>query len=102
MALYQTGAYKVRASGVEKVRKAIAEFVRYVKDNEPGTRMYLAWQQKDDPTTFVHLFIFEDAAAQERHGKSEAVARFEAAYTPELVGGEVVFTDYEMIAGKLP
>ena len=102
MALYQTGAYKVRASGVEKVKKAIAELVRYVKDNEPGTRMYLAWQQKDDPTTFVHLFIFEDSAAQERHGKSEAVARFEAVYTPELVGGEVVFTDYEMIAGKLP
>lgn len=102
MALYQTGAYKIRASGVEKVKKAIEEFVRYVKENEPGTKMYLAWQQKDEPARFVHLFIFEDAAAQERHGKSEAVRKFEAAYTPELVDGEVVFTDYEMIAGKLP
>ena len=100
MALYQTGAYKIRASGVEKVKKAIAEFVRYVQANEPGTKMYLAWQQKDEPTTFVHLFIFEDAAAMERHGQSEAVRKFEEAYTPELVGGPVVFTDYEMIAGK--
>lgn len=58
------------------------------------------WQQADDPTRFLHLFIFEDAAAQTRHGQSEAVKRFESIYTPELVAGEVVFTDYEMIAGK--
>jgi hypothetical protein len=58
------------------------------------------WQQADDPTRFLHLFIFEDAAAQTRHGQSEAVKRFESIYTPELVAGEVVFTDYDMIAGK--
>jgi hypothetical protein len=62
--------------------------------------MYLAWQQKDDPTHFLHLFIFADAAAQKRHGESEAVKRFESVYEPELVGEEVIFTDYEMIAGK--
>jgi hypothetical protein len=28
------------------------------------------------------------------------VKRFEAAYRPELSGGEVVFTDYEMIASN--
>jgi quinol monooxygenase YgiN len=71
-----------------------------VRANEPGTHMYLAWQQKDDPTHFLHLFIFEDAAAQKRHGDSEAVKRFQSVYSPELVEGEVVFTDYEMIAGK--
>jgi len=27
---------------VEKVRKAVADFVRSVKDDEPGTRMHLA------------------------------------------------------------
>jgi quinol monooxygenase YgiN len=100
MAIYQTGAYQVKPSAVAKVKKAIEEFVRYVQENERGTQMYLAWQEKDDPTRFVHLFIFEDAAAQARHGKSEAVRRFESVYSPELVGGEVVFTDYKMIAGK--
>jgi quinol monooxygenase YgiN len=100
MAIYQTGGYQVKTSGVEKVRKAIKDFVPHVQKNEPGTQMYLAWQQKDDPTHFLHLFIFENAAAQARHGQSDAVKRFEAVYSPELVGGKVVFTDYEMIAGK--
>ena len=102
MAIYQTGGYRVKPAAVEKVKEAIREFVRYVHANEPGSQMYLAWQQKDDPTHFLHLFIFEDAAAQARHGQSEAVRRFEAVYSPELVGGGVVFTDYEMVAGKLP
>lgn len=100
MAIYQTGAYQVKPSAVPKVKQAIEEFVRYVQTHEAGTRMYLAWQQKNDPTRFLHLFIFEDATAQTRHGRSEAVKRFESIYYPELVGGDVVFTDYEMVAGK--
>jgi quinol monooxygenase YgiN len=100
MPLYQTGDYRVKPSAVNKVKEAIKEFVAYVQTDEPGTRMYLAWQQKNDPTHFLHLFIFEDAAAQQLHGESDAVRRFEAVYSPELVGGDVVFTDYEMVAGK--
>jgi quinol monooxygenase YgiN len=100
MSTYQTGGYRVKPSAVEKVKQAIKDFVRYVQANEPGTQMYLAWQQKDDPTRFLHLFIFEDAAAQTRHGQSEAVKQFESIYSAELVGGDVVFTDYELVAGK--
>jgi quinol monooxygenase YgiN len=100
MAIYETGAYQVKPSAISKVKKAIDEFVRYVKANEPGTHMYLVWQEKNDPTRFLHLFIFEDEAAQARHGKSDAVKKFESVYSPELVGGSVVFTTYEMVAGK--
>lgn len=100
MAIYQTGGYQVRSAAVEKVKKAIRELVPYVQESEPGTQMYLAWQQKSDPTRFLHFFIFKDAAAQALHGRSAAVNRFESVYSSELVGGDVVFTDYEMIAGK--
>lgn len=100
MPLYQTGGYRVKPSAMNKVKQAIKEFVDYVKANEPGTQMYLAWQQTDDPTHFLHLFIFEDEAAQVRHGQSDAVKRFEEVYSPELVGEEVEFTDYVMVAGK--
>lgn len=54
MPIYQTGAYRVKPSAVEKVKLAIQEFVSYVQANEPGTQMYLAWQEKDDPMKFVH------------------------------------------------
>jgi quinol monooxygenase YgiN len=83
---------------VDKVKAAIAEFVEYVAANEPGSTMYTAWQQQDDPTRFVHLFEFADEAAHQAHCSSDAVRRFEAIYGPELAGGPVVFTDYVQIA----
>ena len=98
MAIYTIAEYQVRPEGVEKVRRAIQEFVPYVEANEPGTRMYLAWQQQKDPTRFVHFFIFENEAAHEVHGRSAAVKRFEAAYRPELVSAGVEFTDYDLVA----
>lgn len=102
MSIYIIAEYKVRNSGVEKVKRAIAEFVPHIQAHEPGTKLYLAWQQKQDPTRFVHFFIFENEAAQQTHSRSDAVKRFEAAYRPELDGGEVKFTDYEVVAAKLP
>ena len=100
MPIYQTAHYQVNPGAVAKVRAAITDFVEYVAANEPGSRMYTAWQSKDDPTRFVHLFEFADEAARETHGGSAAVRRFERIYGPELVGGPVVFTDYVVIAAN--
>jgi quinol monooxygenase YgiN len=96
--IYQTAHYQVNAAAVDKVKSAITEFVDYVARNEPGSKMYTAWQQKDDPTRFVHLFEFADEAAHQTHGSSAAVRQFEAVYGPELVDGPVIFTDYVQIA----
>jgi quinol monooxygenase YgiN len=98
MAIHQTATYQIKPQAVEKVKRAIEEFVKYVRANEPGTQMYVAWQQHDDPTRFIHLFIFKDAAAQTIHSESDAVKHFEEVYSPELVGGDVVFTDYDLVA----
>jgi quinol monooxygenase YgiN len=98
MAIHQTATYQVKPQAVEKVKQAIVKFVKYVQANEPGTQMYVAWQQQDDPTRFIHLFIFKDTAAQTIHSESDAVKHFEAVYSPELVGGDVVFTDFDMVA----
>jgi quinol monooxygenase YgiN len=98
MAIYTIAQYQVKPSGVDKVKRAIEEFVPYIKASEPGTRLYLAWQQKDDPTRFVHFFIFENEAAHAAHANSAAVKKFEAAYGPELAGGKVAFTDYALVA----
>jgi len=98
MPIYQIAHYQVKAGAVEKVKKAIEEFVAYVKANEPGTQMYVAWQLKKDPTRFAHLFIFKDEAAHKAHGKSIAVKKFEAVYSPELVSKGVDFVDYAQVA----
>jgi quinol monooxygenase YgiN len=101
MPIYQTAHYQVTPDGVDRVKAAVQEFVGYVSAHEPGSRLYAAWQHKDDPTRFVHLFIFEDAAAHQAHGSSDAVRRFEEVYTPVLAAGPVIFTDYELVAANI-
>jgi quinol monooxygenase YgiN len=98
MPIYQTAHYQVKREAVDRVRSAIAEFVDYVRQNEPSTWFYAAWQAKEDSTKFVPLFTFEDEQAHEQHGQSEAVRQFESVYQPELVAGPVVFTDYQLVA----
>jgi len=98
MPIYTIAHYKIRPQGINKVKRAIEEFVTYVTANEPGTRTYVAWQQESDPTRFVHFFIFDDKTAHKKHSSSDAVKRFESVYRPELDGADVVFTDYNLIA----
>ncbi|MFO1183538.1 MAG: antibiotic biosynthesis monooxygenase [Bauldia sp.] len=100
MPIQTVAEYRVKKSGVEKVKRAIADFLPYIRAEEPGTRVYAAWQAIDDPTRFVHFFIFEDEAAVAAHANSAAVKRFEAAYRPELEGGPVVFTDFVNVGSK--
>ena len=102
MPVYQLAHYQVEPTAVEEVTAAIEEFVDYVSDNEPGSRLYAAWQQQDDPTRFVHVFIFADEAAHQAHGQTAAVRKIESVYTPHLVGGPVVFTDYAQVATNQP
>ena len=102
MTIYQTAHYQVRFDAIDRIKVAIKEFVEYITVNEPSTRMYLAWQEKNDPTKFVHLFEFADNAALQLHSSSEAVRKFESVYSPELEGGPVVFTDYDLVASNKP
>ena len=48
-----------KKQSVEKVKAAVREFTLYVKNNEPGTLLYLAWQKKDDPTSFMHFSFLQ-------------------------------------------
>jgi len=100
MAIHTTAEYRVKPTGIEKVKKAIEAFLPHIRANEPGTQVYAAWQDQSDPSRFVHIFIFQDEAAHRAHASSEAVKRFEAAYGPELDGGPVKFVNFNNIASK--
>jgi len=100
MPIYQTAYYQVEEDAVDDCKKAIKIFLDYIMANEPGTEMYLAWQQKSDPTRFVHLFRFKDKKAHKTHGASAAVKQFESIYRPVLVSDGVTFTDYDLVEGK--
>jgi quinol monooxygenase YgiN len=92
----QLARYQVRPQSLERCLAAVQEFVTYVRANEPGTLRYEVWQERSDPTRFVHLFIFRDAEADRIHSESEQVKKFASILYPECLS-PVEFIDYQQI-----
>jgi quinol monooxygenase YgiN len=95
----QLARYQVRPDTLPRCLAAIGEFVAYVRAQEPGTLRYEVWQEHDDPTRFVHLFIFRDADAQRRHSGSAEVRQFASVLYPACLA-PVEFVDYRAIASN--
>ena len=98
MPIHKTARFQVKPTALEKCKRAIEEFVAYVRANEPGTRLYLSLQARDDPTRFLHYFIFDDEVAEKRHSTALSVQRFTEVLYPERADGMVAFTDYVLLA----
>jgi quinol monooxygenase YgiN len=95
----QLASYQIRPGAQEKVLAAIHDFVAYVRAREPGTLRYEVWQEKGDPTRFVHLFIFKDLEADRIHSESAEVKKFASILYPECLA-PVQFVDYRQITSN--
>jgi quinol monooxygenase YgiN len=95
----QLARYQVHPEALEKCLAAIHKFVAYVRANEPGTLRYEVWQEDNDPTRFVHIFIFRDAEADRIHSESRQVKEFAAVLYPECLA-PVEFIDYQQVVSN--
>jgi len=97
MPIYQTAYFVVRDDALDICKKAIHEFVDYVRENENDTVLYQSLQEKENPNHFLHYFIFRDENARDLHANSEAVQQFTNVLYPHLVAS-VEFTEYNVFA----
>lgn len=97
MPVHQTAYFVVRDDALEICKAAIREFVDYVRENEPDTLLYTSLQATENPSEFLHYFIFRDEVARDLHAGSDAVNRFTGILYPNLVA-PVDFTEYESFA----
>jgi quinol monooxygenase YgiN len=97
MSIHQTAYFVVRDDALQVCKNAIREFVDYVRENEPNTFLYTSLQAKQNPSEFLHYFIFRDENARQVHANSEAVSRFTSILYPNLVA-PVEFTEHEVFA----
>jgi quinol monooxygenase YgiN len=92
----QLARYQVRPEALETCLAAIRTFVAYVRANEPGTLRYDVWQERDEPTRFVHRFVFRDAEAHRIHSASREVKEFAGVLYPACLA-PVEFVDYREV-----
>jgi len=86
MAIYRTARYEVHPDSLDVVCGVVDRFVSAVNEQESGTRMYLAFQDRAEPNHFVHLMQFDDAEAEELHRDTVWVKEFTRGLYPNLNG----------------
>ena len=96
----QLARYEIRAEALDRCIAAIQQFVAYVRLNEPGTLRYEVLQERDQPTRFVHSFVFRDAEADRIHSESAAVKKFASILYPECLV-PVEFIDYDLLVSNI-
>jgi quinol monooxygenase YgiN len=96
----QIARYQVRPEALERCLAAIHDFVVHVRAHEPGTLRYEVWQEQQEPTRFVHIFVFRDEEADRVHSESAQVKRFSSVLYPECLA-PVEFIDYKHVVSKL-
>jgi quinol monooxygenase YgiN len=96
----QLARYQVRPETLEKCLTAIHEFVTYVRAREPGTLRYEVWQEEEDPTRFVHIFLFRDPEADRIHSESAEVQKFASVLYPSCLA-PVEFVNYRHVVSKI-
>jgi len=85
MAICKMARFRVKHEAVRQCTSAIREFVAHIKQNEPGTRLYISLQDPRDKTRFLHLMVFKDTVAERRHRTSAAVKKFTGVIYPQAI-----------------
>ena len=73
--LHMMALYRVKKERLSEVKDAVARFVAAVKENEPGTLFYEAYQGRGD-LSFFHIMTFEDEASEEAHRQTPHMEAF--------------------------
>lgn len=99
MPVCMTARYQVEPEVVEECKRIIADFVKYIRINEPTTLFYMANQEMGHPTRFLHTMIFENEAAIAIHQKSPATKRFVDTIYPAAIE-PLAFNEYYILGLK--
>jgi quinol monooxygenase YgiN len=82
----------------EKVIEAIEVFTRAVHVSEPGSRLYVSLQDKENPDKFLHVMAFENEGAQLLHQNAGYTKEFVQIITKNCKK-DPVFKTYKYVGG---
>src|SRR5438046_2564803 len=94
---YTISIFTVKQEQMKPAKRALAEMVAAVRENEPKT-LYVVFREEGLPTFFT-LMWFENEAAERRHAQSRYVAHFAKKLLP-LCDGKPRFTELAYFASS--
>jgi quinol monooxygenase YgiN len=68
--------FEVFPEATQQAEVFISDFVENVRKHEPATLSYSSFREAKNTCRFIHVMIFENELAQQRHRNSENVKVF--------------------------
>ncbi len=87
MTVVRTAGFRVRPESRGHAEATVAALTAAVRAGEPGTRLFLALQDKAEPLRFTLLMVFDDDAAEAVHNAANWSKAFGAALNGHVAGG---------------
>ena len=97
--IHMMAIYRVKREKLKEIREAVVQFVTAVKENEPGTLFYEAYQGKGD-LSFFHVMTFEDGDSEERHRNTPHMEIFARKLYPNCEE-EPGFVELELVGSNV-
>ncbi len=88
--------YKVKKSELAHVISLVNEFIDGIRNNEPDTVFYHAFQDPQNPANFMHVMTFKNKQAEEDHKNSSYRHKFREELYPLCVE-EPVYEPLELL-----
>lgn len=98
MTVYKIARFEVDPGAVESVEEAMREFARFV-GTELDDSTWTTYREKGGPNSYLSIITADDAAAERRHRDASGTKDFANRLYPNVIG-DVVFTDYELVASS--
>lgn len=99
MKIHMLALYRVKEDKLDEVKEAVSTVVEAIKENEPGTLFYEAYQGQED-VSFFHIMTFENEEAESTHRSTPHMAEFAKVLYPNCVE-EPVFVELDMIRSNV-
>ncbi len=74
--IYSRVEYKVKQDKIKDVKLAIRNYIDIVRETEPSINVYESYQNKGEPSKFIHLAQFKDKEIEENHKNKDHTQEF--------------------------
>ena len=90
--------FEVNPEHLESALELIRQFTFVVHYSEPGTKIYLSFQDKENEYQFKHIMLFDSKGAEEAHKNSTNTKDFLESLYP-VCKKSPIFEEFNFIGG---
>jgi quinol monooxygenase YgiN len=94
----RTAEFEIKPDKKQEVIEAIERFTRTVHVSEPGSKLYVSFQDKKNQNKFIHIMVFENEGAELKHKTAGYTQEF-TEIVNKACKKKIIFKEFNFVGG---